>query len=183
MGRPKALLKIEGETFIDHLIGTLASECSPVVVVLGHSAEQILAGMSRSANVELAVNPDPERGMLSSLQCGLRQIPSDCEAILFTPVDYPGVHVETVRSLVQTFVDYRAPVMIPTCSGKRGHPVCIRRTIAEEILGLPVDAKARDVIRRYREQTRFVNVPDRGILTDVDEPADYEAFLATMESR
>ena len=48
MGKPKPLLELGGETFLDRLIGLLAGCCSPVVVVLGHEPEVVRAGLRLS---------------------------------------------------------------------------------------------------------------------------------------
>lgn len=179
MGSPKALLMLEGEAFLDRLIGRFAQSCSPVIVVLGHDSERIRAGVSRGAQATFVVNPDPERGMLSSFQEGLAAVPPDVEAVVFTPVDYPNIEAATVQALGQGFV---APVTRPLYQGRRGHPVCISRAVMEELLALPLSAQARDVISAYRSATHYVEVNDPGILHDIDLPEDYRALQAQMAS-
>ncbi len=51
--------------------------------------------------------------------------------------------------------------------------------IAHEILELPAEAQARDVVRRHRSRTRYVDVDDPAILRDIDTPADYRELLRT----
>lgn len=176
MGTPKALLKIDGETFVDRLARLLAGACDPIVVVLGHETGRIQSGMERAGAVRFAVNPDPERGMLSSLQCGLAALPQETGRALFTPVDYPNIQASTIAALAR--ID--APVALPVFAGRRGHPVCVSRAVIEELLALPADAQARDVIRAHRGATAFVEVNDPGILLDVDDP---EAYRALLEAR
>lgn len=178
MGRAKALLAWEGETFLDRLNGVLRAACTNVVVVLGHQAAEIRAGLKREAI--FAVNPDPERGQLSSMQCGLAELPAQTEAFLFTPVDYPAIAASTVRQLVAALEQHpEAQVAIPRHDGKRGHPVACRVALAQELLALPATAQARDVIHHYRDRTVYVDVADGGILTDVDDPKAYEELLAS----
>src|SRR5579864_8573994 len=117
MGTPKALLRFEDETFLDRMIRLFAAVCNPVIVVLGHNAEQIRSGIERASQAVFTVNPDPERGMLSSLQCGLKEIPPDAEAVLFTPVDHPSLRSATIEKLAGEFRRHRAPVTIPTYQG------------------------------------------------------------------
>jgi molybdenum cofactor cytidylyltransferase len=179
MGSPKALLDYRGETFLDRLIGLFSAVCDPVIVVLGFDAERIRIELRRANKAQFAINPDPDRGMLSSLQCGLRELPDAAQGVLFTLVDHPAVDHATLTSLVEAFAQHGAPVTKPVYAGHRGHPVCISRHVADEILALPVDAQAPDVLRRYRDVTQLVPVEDPGVVEDVDDPAAYAKLLET----
>src|SRR5580700_4426144 len=93
MGTPKALLRFQNETFLDRLIRLFSAVCDPIVVVVGEHADPIRSGIERGRDVLFAVNPDPERGMLSSLQCGLAMVPPGAEAAMFLPVDHPDIEL------------------------------------------------------------------------------------------
>jgi molybdenum cofactor cytidylyltransferase len=177
MGTPKALLPLDGETFLDRLIRLFSEVAVTPIVVLGHQAEQIRAGIQRGASVRFAVNPDPERGMLSSLQCGLEAVPPEAEAVMFTPVDHPNLETSTLEKLIRHFNTEPAPVTIPTFHGKHGHPVLIARALIGELLALPTTAQASDVIHRYRSQTAYISVDDPAVTTDVDDPSAYAELL------
>src|SRR5277367_4147108 len=82
MGTPKALLRFQDETFLDRLIRIFSQAANPVVVVVGHHGSAIRSGIERASQAVLAVNPDPERGMLSSLQIGLQAVPADLPAAM-----------------------------------------------------------------------------------------------------
>lgn len=178
MGSPKALLEFQGETFLDRLIGVLGRVCDPIVVVVGRHAAEIQSGSARPGEVRFAVNPDPERGMLSSLQCGLALVPADAAAAMFLPVDHPNIQPETVERLAERFRRDCPPVTVPTYLGEHGHPVCIARAIIDELLALPLEAKASDVIHRHVPNTIYVEVADPATVTDIDDPAAYAGLLA-----
>ncbi len=180
MGFPKPLLELNGETFLDRLIAAIAPYCSPVNVVLGYHAARVTAGTRRAAEVAWIHNPAPERGMLSSLQAGIASLPPECPGVVFTPVDYPRVRPSTVLALTEAFARTAAPVALPVHNGERGHPVLISRVLIPELLALPSGGQARQVIRRYREQTVTVEVDDPGILLDVDEPEDYRRLNESL---
>jgi molybdenum cofactor cytidylyltransferase len=178
MGTPKALLQLDGEGFLDRLIGLFREAAIPVIVVLGHQAEQIRTGIQRGSDARLVVNPAPERGMLSSLQCGLEAVFPEAEAVMFTPVDHPNLENSTLEKLVRRFESERSSVTIPTYQGKHGHPVLIARPLITELLALPTTAQASDVIHRYRSQTSYVAVEDQAVMTDIDDRAAYAELLA-----
>jgi CTP:molybdopterin cytidylyltransferase MocA len=178
MGTPKALLLFQNETFLDRLIRIFGRVCDPLVVVVGQHANQIQAGIERGRDVLFAENPEPDRGMLSSLQCGLALVPDGVSAAMFLPVDHPDIQVSTIETLAAQFRSHRAPVTVPTYAGEHGHPVCIAHALITELLALPPDAKASDVIHRHVAQTAYVEVSDPAVVTDVDDPSAYAELLA-----
>lgn len=178
MGTPKALLLFQNETFLDRLIRVFSAVCHPIIVVVGQHAQQIRAGIETGGDVLFTENPDPDRGMLSSLQCGLALVPAAAEAAMFLPVDHPNIRVATIETLAARFRSGRAPVTVPAYAGQHGHPVCIARPLIAELLALPHEAKASDVIHRHVAQTVYVPVSDPAVVTDVDDPTAYADLLA-----
>lgn len=176
MGTPKALLDAgAGESFLDRLAGVfLAAGCS-VYAVLGEDATPIAKASRRCAEITFVLNPDPSRGQLSSLQCGLRAV-AGADSVFFTPVDAPGISRGTILVL-QDFLAGK-DFAIPIYEGKRGHPVLMRAACAAEFLHPPDGASARDILHARRASTRFVEVADPGILEDIDDPAGYEHWRA-----
>jgi len=178
MGTPKALLRFQNATFLDRLIGLFSAVCDPIIVVVGLHADNIRSGIDRGREVLFTVNPDPDRGMLSSLQCGLALVPPDADAAMFLPVAQPPLALTTLETLAARFRADRAPVIVPTYAGEHGHPVCIAAAIVAELLALPPQAKASDVIHRHVANTVYIEVPDPAVVTDVDDPAAYAELLA-----
>ena len=175
MGSPKALLQYQGEAFLDRLIRLFSAVCRPVVVVLGHEAERIQAGLERADDAIFVVNPDPDRGMLSSLQCGAG-IPAcvGSDAVLFTLVDHPNVEPSTAQRVIDEFLAHRSPVTVPVYQGRKGHPVCISREVVQQLLVLAPTSQTGDVIRAH--PTRRVDVDDSGVVSDIDDPEAYAAL-------
>lgn len=173
MGRPKALLDFHGETFLGRLIRILKQSCDPVIVVLGYQAEEIRAAVQ--AQAAFVVNPDPDRGQLSSLQTALAALPADSEGFLFMPVDCPAVQPSTVTRVAVAAVerDKSTLLVIPRCGDRRGHPVFAAQSLAAEFLALAPTEQAREVVHRHVAETRYIDVDDAGILSDIDDPESY----------
>jgi CTP:molybdopterin cytidylyltransferase MocA len=182
MGTPKALLDYHGETFVGRLTRVFAAACDNVTVVLGNHVEQIRPHVPMRAKV--LVNPDPDRGQLSSLQTALVELPSDADGFAFIPVDCPAVGEETVARLVRMFSarDRATRFVIPRIGDKRGHPVFGDRGIADELLALlPATGEARTVVHAYVPNTAYLDVTDTGIFADIDTPEAYKRLVS--ESR
>jgi CTP:molybdopterin cytidylyltransferase MocA len=176
MGVPKALLDYHGETFVARLVRVLGTYCGSVTVVLGHHADTIRPHVPNRARA--VVNPDPDRGQLSSLQTALAVIPSEADGFAFIPVDSPAIAEATVAELARTFAAREAATrfVIPRKGGKRGHPVFATRSIAEELLALAPTAEARKIVHRYVDRTQYVDVNDDGIFIDIDTPEEYRGL-------
>jgi molybdenum cofactor cytidylyltransferase len=175
MGRDKALLTYHGRSFLETIISNLgAAGIEKVTVVLGHHAEAIQRAANLSA-VRVVINHEYQRGQTSSLQLGLGAAAADSpEAVILCLVDHPAVSPEVIARLRESFESTRPPVLIPTYKGERGHPVVISQKLFPELLALLPVEPANAVIRKYRNETQFVEVADRGILIDVDDPPTYE---------
>jgi CTP:molybdopterin cytidylyltransferase MocA len=172
MGRPKALLPFRGGTFLSVLAATLGSRCSPVIAVYGAGAEDLVS--NGPPGISPVTNSQYRLGMLTSLQAGLRALPVASRGrVLFALVDHPAVAVYTVEALIHS----HAPIAIPRCAGKRGHPVALRRSIVDELLAEPSASKIHDILDRHAAEIEYVDVNDPGIRDDVDDPDAYKRLL------
>ena len=169
MGRDKALLPYGNSTFLSSLVDAFHGHFDPVIVVLGHHAEQIRPAV---VNAQVVVNDSYERGMLSSLQAGLRALPADVDGVAFTLVDHPGLGSDTLSRLVEAFESSVGSLALPTYRGERGHPAIISPDVIAELLALPPEASAKLVLRTHYPKAVFVEVDDPAVVVDIDRPED-----------
>jgi molybdenum cofactor cytidylyltransferase len=171
MGTPKALLDAgDGRSFVA-AIAARAREAGAgaVVVVLGPPhAERIRAALP--GDLTVALNPQPELGMLSSVQAGIRALPA-VEAALIWPVDIPGVRATTVGAVLAA-----APgrIVIPTHGGRGGHPLAIPAGRFAELLALDPSLGLRALVQARPDEVVRLPVDDPGVLVDVDTPDDLD---------
>jgi len=173
MGSPKALLDYRGETFAGRLIRVLSRECDPVFVVTGRHTEAIRARVCGKAR--FVVNPDPDRGQLSSLQTALAELPADAEGFVFVPVDCPTVREDTVATLIERLRDSK--IVIPRYEGRRGHPACVAQSMTREFLKRPATDETRAVIQMHADEVEYVDVDDPGVVADIDDVLEYRRLI------
>jgi molybdenum cofactor cytidylyltransferase len=177
MGSPKPLLPCGGTSFLGAILRSLAcSHVTAVRVVLGHAAADVRSAAALPDDLAV-VNPAWETGMLSSVQCGLRALPPECEAFVLWPVDHPLATPSTVDRLIDLHVATRASVVIPVHEGRRGHPVLFSSSLRGELMSAPEALGARAVVRAHAHRLLEAVVDDPGVVADVDTPEDYERFL------
>lgn len=173
MGRDKALLPSGDTTWIGRLVSVFLEELDPVVVVVGHHADEVAAAVPRGATV--VRNRDYDRGMLSSLQTGLGAIPKEAPGAIFTLVDHPHLRPETLAAVVKAFDREAPPMVIPRFQGERGHPVVVRRDVIDELLALPATASPKPVVRAHYEEATFLDLDDSAVTEDLDRPEDIQS--------
>jgi molybdenum cofactor cytidylyltransferase len=206
MGRPKLLLPYGGGTVLGSLVAALHDAgASPVVVVAaagdaaltawcarygrpaapgasGESEPPAAAGsLRRDGGILLAaINPAPERGMLSSILAGLAALGGPAEVarrgapLLITPGDLPALRSRTVAELLRRCRAAGAPLGVPSYRGRRGHPLLVAADVAAEIELLDPERGLRHLLDLHPGELLTVEVDDPGCAADLDTPEDYE---------
>jgi molybdenum cofactor cytidylyltransferase len=170
MGRPKLLLPFRGTTIIGAAIGTVLDAGLRAIVVTRPGDEELRRALAGRAGVELVVNPEPERGMLSSLQAGAPRVRT--ERFFFLPADMPFVGMDVFYSLATRRV---AGPVIPIAGGRKGHPVLMPSALIPALLALPYDAPLKDLI--LASCPSYEETGDEAVLRDIDTGSDYAEAL------
>ena len=179
MGVQKLLLPFNGKTIIAHIIDQLlASTVGDIHVVVGHQAEQISAELS-GQSVSIVKNPNYKSGMLSSVRCGLQNLPEKCQAVMVVLGDQPSITTKLIDQILQTFAVTEKNVLVPLYKGKRGHPILLSVQYRDEILTNYDNVGLRGVLHRHPEDIHELVVSDASILSDMDYPEDYRRELGS----
>jgi len=166
-GVAKALLRVGGDSYLARIVATArAVGLEDAVVVVGPPHGEAVAAEAQRLGARVVVNPEPARGMASSIALGFGALASG-EAAWLWPVDHPFVQVETLRALVDALDE--ALVAKPVYEGRGGHPPLIARALWPRLADCGVTG-ARAVLA----QVAVVAVPvhDPGVVRDVDTPED-----------
>jgi len=178
MGSPKALLSIDGEPALGRIVRRfLTAGIHRPVVVLGHRHEDIEAQLDL-VDCRVVVNPDPSRGLSSSVRLGLASIEPSATGALVVPVDMPAISVATIRA-VYAAGRTGARIAAPVFGGRRGFPVYLARSCFAELeRSLSGDRGARDYLVAHPADLVTVEVDDPGCVLDIDTPEDLERLRA-----
>lgn len=182
MGRPKLLLPWHGTTVIGQLLSQWRElGAAQIAVVLRANDAALATELDRlkhpqSDRVE---NPQPERGMFSSIVCaadwnGWRPDISRWAVVLG---DQPHLRMETLRQLLDFSAQNREAICQPMFGGRAAHPVILpARTFVElknsgagtlkDFLNLAAPPRVRCVIN------------DPGLTLDLDTPEDYQRLTS-----
>ena len=141
LGQPKQLLILGGETLLERAVRVAReADCSPVVVVLGISAESIWAGCDLR-DVVMVMNEDWAEGMGSSIRAGVRAL-QDLDGCVLMTCDMPAVTVSHLRALMAS-----GEVTASSYAGRRGVPAYFPVNAFQSLMKLRGDAGAKDLLR------------------------------------
>lgn len=170
-GGGKLIADVDGIPLLDRTIGALlGAGVDEIVIVIAPGSDW--AGDVRSLRddrVRTTVNPDPSRGMFSSIQIGAAAVSDMPMAVL--PADMPFVRAETVKLLIQTALR-TGGIVSPRYDGRRGHPVVLPPDLRNVLLSAPASSTLKDVLSPHAARFHDVVVDDRGVVRDVDVPED-----------
>jgi molybdenum cofactor cytidylyltransferase len=179
MGRPKALLPIDGQTFIERIVAALKqTTVGKIIVILGHNARELEAKISHLP-VQILINTDYRQGQLSSLQLAVRdlQADADCDGMLVHLVDHPYLAPALVQEMIRRFYETKKRIIVPKFHGKRGHPVIFSNALFGELLSAPMAEGAKAVVNAHRAETLEIDTQEEGIAVDIDTPELYQQHV------
>ncbi len=168
MGKPKQLMPLGRTSILAQTIDNyLNSEVNEVIVVLGHRAEEAKRIMA-ARPVKLAINPNYQQGMSTSIIAGLNMVDSRARAVVIALGDQPFIDSQTLNRLIDEFYNHDKGIVIPVYRGRRGHPVIFAIRYKDELFRLKGDIGGREIIDRYPDDVLEVAVNCEGIYIDID---------------
>jgi molybdenum cofactor cytidylyltransferase len=116
--------------------------------------------------------PEHAEGMGATLRAGIASLPPDAAGVFVFLGDMPAIPQAILPSLAAALAG--APAAAPAFESQRGHPVLFSAALFTELRALTGDEGAREVLHRLGTRLALVPIGDRGVLFDVDRPADVD---------
>lgn len=167
-----ALVLPDERTFVRSVLeAARAGGCVDAVVVAGppHEAATRAAVAAVADATRLVVNPEPSRGMASSIALGLAALAPSVDVALVWPVDHPFVDAATVRALLAA-AD-ASSIVVPEHAGRGGHPTAFGRAWFAALAASVDRGGARQVIVDAGAAARRIPAGP-SVARDVDVPTE-----------
>ena len=176
LGADKLLQVVDGKSLIERTLSTFtqSKKVHDVVLVVAPGQGPKLEWL-KSLRVHLVENPNPERGMISSIRAALSSAWALERAFLIHPGDVPFVKPEVVDRVVAEFSVRGAEIVLPAYRGLGGHPGMYAASLRPEFFARGDTQGTREVLARHRERTVRLAVHDPDVCFDVDTPEDLRA--------
>jgi molybdenum cofactor cytidylyltransferase len=141
----------------------------PVVVVTGARADEVGAA-AEGAGAVIAHNADFAAGKATSVRAGVAAAPTGLP-LLIVGVDQPRP-AWLYRRLIRA-AEAGAPIVIPTCGGRRGHPPLFAPWLRPALLAVQEETFGlRAVLRHYAASIVHLELGTPWALVNLNTPED-----------
>jgi molybdenum cofactor cytidylyltransferase len=187
MGQPKMLLPWGDTTVLGRVTMTFSKAgIADIIVITGGDREIVEMEALRLAihfPVRTVFNPlFEQRGMVSSIQAGLKATHPDCKAGLIGLGDQPQVEVKTLKDILSLYEKNKAGIIVPSHENHRGHPVLIDAKHISKLLNFDPQSSLREYLNGHQKEISYVEA-SASVLQDLDTPQDYQNFQGNLTSR
>jgi molybdenum cofactor cytidylyltransferase len=158
-----------GKTMIARVVdNVLSSNARPILVVVGHMAEQVEHALG-GRPVRYVHAADYAEGLSASLKAGIAAVPPECAAAVVCLGDMPLVTGRMIDRLLAAYdPDEGRLIVLPVFHGKQGNPMLWDRRFFPEILEISGDSGARFLVGKHMEAVAEVEMADDAVLRDFD---------------
>lgn len=179
MGSPKLLLEFEGKPLIARVVAALLEGgARPVIVVApppdAPEGPQIAEAASRAGAVVVAPEIRPAE-MRDSIELGVAELERSARpprAVVLAPADSPKLEGPLVARVLAAWREQPESIVIPTSSGRRGHPIVLPWRLARTIVELPPDVGVNALVARHAADVVEIEIAGEAVVTDLDTPED-----------
>jgi molybdenum cofactor cytidylyltransferase len=169
-GRTKQLEHFEGIPLAAAAVRKAESVCgAQTVLVTGKDWKEVASACEPLAGF-FVINDDYERGLASSIACGVRAVAESADAILLMLADLPLITAEHLENLVNAWIYSPQSIIASAFEDTLGPPIVFPKTDFDELLKLKGDRGARPIIDANRDRVQSIDCEEAAF--DIDRPED-----------
>ena len=180
MGRPKLLLPWGTTSVLGHLIAQWRTLRAKQIAVVCAAGGTLPAELDRLAvgPQDRILNPHPEQGMFSSIQCAARWPGWNADITHWAIAlgDQPHLRPDTLRALLVFAAAHPESICQPSRYARPRHPVLLPAGAFARLKD-SCDAHLKQFLRDSVPPVQLCELDDPGLDLDLDQPSDYEAAL------
>jgi len=183
MGSDKALLDINGIPAIIHIIKKVISFSEFIYIVLGDNLDEVksevLEYFRNHEAINFIHNEYHLKGMFSSVQSGFGALRKN-NGVMLQLIDQPFISQNVYEQLVLKYNPQNLIMQPSFVNGevkRGGHPLLFAPDFKEIVLSYTNDHQLSDVINKYRNSRKFIEVDDESILHNLNTKKEFNDKL------
>lgn len=158
----------------------LSSRAEEVIVVVGDAEGPVSGVLPRGVSV--ALNPDPSRGLSSSIIAGLGAAPRGTCSVIFLLGDQPLVTASMLNALMEEHNLHNRQIVSYRFHGEARNPALFPRGAFDDLRKLSGDRGARALVTSGASGSRFIDIDQETVLLDIDRVEDLAVIECFIKS-
>ena len=173
-GGGKLLYEIEGVPMIARAMRLYGAIGFFARVCVTRSEADEIQRYAQGYGFPVAINPDPERGVGTSVSIATEAILAKephLDGILYAVADQPYLTKESIEQLLAAFEAHPHNIVSLAFGARRGNPAVFPAALYPELCALKQDVGGGAVIKRHKDRLLLVEAGSASELDDIDTKA------------
>ncbi len=175
-------LMIEGKDglplFMHAVNAAITSNAKPVFVVTGYRHEELEEWLEK-LDVNVLYNPSFASGIKTSIDMGLKSVPSSCDGAILLPADMPNITATDLNKLINKFdKKENRQLCLLTHKKIKHNPVLWSKSLYDKADLVPENSAFRVVFAEHADYTNVVEIKDKNKLLDVTYSNDVKEYAS-----
>ncbi len=152
-----------------------------ILEIVKSKVDEIIVVTSKDENIEgviSVVNPDPGKGMTSSIKIGVNAASENSQGYMICLADMVKLTSEDYTLLAEKFDKAYSKnsscILLPRYNNEKGNPVIFSSEYKSEILHHEDPEGCKGIIKQHHDQIVWVDMNNDAVLVDMDTPEDYD---------
>ncbi|MBI4835591.1 MAG: putative selenium-dependent hydroxylase accessory protein YqeC [Planctomycetes bacterium] len=176
-GSPKLIDTFRSQPLFWHSFKAAnGSKLDKLIVVVGEIGDELIKMASNIPDnrAEFIRNPQPSKGMLSSIKIALEKVMRAYpgSAVMIMLADMPYVTSDLINTVLRAFHDSAAPVSSPFIDGRNAHPVIFHPVMFPELLNLKSERGGKEIIMSHPDMINKIMLSSPDSQYDIDTKSD-----------
>lgn len=120
-----------------------------------------------NTNINVVMNDNSSLGISSSIKLGIN-FDKNADGYMFMVCDQPFISVQTLKSVIDNFINGDKGIVCVGCGDNKGNPVIFSKRYINELLSLEGDSGGKRILKGHLNDLNIVNVDNEIELIDID---------------
>ena len=163
-------------SLINHSLKALQkSKVNKIIIVLGHQYKNVKKIIKNNKKNVFIYNKNYKKGMAFSIKAGLKKVSSKDKGFIIVQSDMPFIKSSDINKICSSIKSKKFLVHALKHRNKIGNPIGFDISILKKFKKLEGDVGAKFIVKRLKNETKFIKINNPKSFKDFDRISDFGA--------
>tara|TARA_B110000003_G_C16579480_1_gene507508 strand:- start:151 stop:726 length:576 start_codon:yes stop_codon:yes gene_type:complete len=159
---------------INHSLKSLyKSKVNKVIIVIGHQHKEVKKIIKKNKKNIFIYNKNYKKGMASSINVGLKKVSRKDKGFIIVQSDMPYIKTKDINKICNSIKKRKDLVHALKFKSTMGNPIGFDISIVRKFKKIYGDVGAKFMVKKLRNQTKFIRVNSIKSFKDFDKVSDF----------